>query len=43
LGAVPESELYEDAAHVGLHGRLADDEALGDLGVAETARQEADD
>ena len=33
LRAVPEAKLRQDALHVGLHGSLADDERLRDLGI----------
>jgi hypothetical protein len=37
LGAVAESELCEDATHVGLHGCLTEDEAVGDFAIAQAA------
>jgi hypothetical protein len=39
FGGFAEVELAEDAGDVGLHGRLADDQLGGDLGVGETARE----
>src|SRR5262245_61270328 len=38
---VADVELAEDAAHVGLHGRLGDVEAGGDLGVGRAAGDQA--
>ena len=40
LGAVAQAELLEDVRDVRLHRVLADDEARGDLGVREAARDE---
>src|SRR5215211_9426852 len=37
LGAVTQAELGEDARHVRLDGRRADEELAGDLGVARPA------
>src|SRR4029079_19784503 len=43
VGTVVDAELEHRAADVGLGGGGADDELLGDVGVAETARDERDD
>src|SRR5581483_5899000 len=43
LCSVAYVELGEDAAHVGSHGGLAEEECGGDLGVAESACDEFED
>ena len=43
LDAVAEPELPEDARDMRLHGRLADEELLGDLGVREASRDQLQD
>src|SRR5690606_35845735 len=43
LHAVAQRELREDATDVGLHGRLAEELAFGDLGVAEPAGGKSED
>ena len=41
-GPITQVQLREDVPDVGLHGDLADEELLGDLGVARAAGHEAD-
>jgi hypothetical protein len=43
LGAVVAVEFGEDSTDVGLGGEWADDEAAGDVGVAEAGGDEAED
>jgi len=43
LGAVAAAEFAQGPAEVGLGGERADDEAPGDVGVAEADSDEADD
>lgn len=40
LRAIARAGLVEDAVDVGLHGRVADDKSLGDLGIRQSARDQ---